>query len=364
MGIIVSFCITVYNQSQLVKKCIDSIVAYPGKDIEIIISDDGSTEDICGLVSLYHDDRIKYYLNEKNLGHDRNILNALSKATGQYAFLLRTRDLMIPDKIPLLIEAAKTGDASYITGEAVNENGELKIHYSKEFFTQGQETIDANFKLFIHPSGNMYRLSDLDFQKIWSFLDENDVPKNGFIVHSLIRLKLANTGNFRLIKEPVWIYTDTEVAVDRAVNKSNNGLNVYDPTLTGKRYEYEVKWATEILRAEDYRAVYYLLTALYLDTITWGFKLSNSDKQSQYHYNYQQIKFSVSKERKQFRKICEKLYNEKRFDDPDLYKKKMNHIFLTNKTNGAVKYIVRFLTYKTPLYHMASRVYKKYMKGL
>ena len=109
MGIIISFCITVYNQIDLVKKCLDSIVAYKGKEIEIIISDDKSTENIQGLVNGYHDERIKYFLNKENLGHDRNILCALSRASGKYAFLLRTRDMIMPVAIPVVTEYATGG---------------------------------------------------------------------------------------------------------------------------------------------------------------------------------------------------------------------------------------------------------------
>lgn len=363
MEVLISFCITVYNQQDLVRKCIESIIPYNGDDIEIVISDDGSTENIGGLVDSFNDKRIKYYRNEENLGHDRNIISALSRANGQYAFLLRTRDLIIPDAIPLLIAATKKGNASYITGEAVNQDGELKIQYSQECFTCGDEAIEANYKLFIHPSGSMFRLADLDFKKLRDFLDENEVPKNGFIVHSLIRLELATTGDFQLIRKPVWIYTDSEASGDRAVNKSKNGVSVYDPSLTVKRYEYEVKWAKETLANEDYRKVFYLLTALYLDLITWGFKLTNSDKKSQYHYDYQKVKFSVTKQRKAFRDVCESLYDSK-LGDVIEHRQKMDKIFRKNKTAEAIKYAVRKVTYGTRLYNMAARFYKKNIKGL
>ncbi len=364
MGIMISFCITVYNQSELVKKCIDSIIGYDGQDIEIVISDDGSTEDIKKLVDSYHDDRIKYFLNEKNLGHDRNIICALSKARGKYAFLLRTRDLIISSAVPLLLKEAELEEASYITGEAINQNGDLKIQYTRDRFNRGNDAIEANYKLFIHPSGNMYRLADLNFAELVDFLDREAVPKSGFIVHNLIRLKLATMGDFHLIKEPVWIYTDTESTGDRAVNKSTDGVSVYDPSLLEKRYKYEVAWARQVLENEDYKKTFYLLTALYLDQITWGFKLSNSDKQSQYHYDYREVEFSVSKQRKLFRKVCDELYDAKFCETQKNYKKSIDRLFLKNKTFDAVKYAVRKVTYGTPAYNAVARIYKKYIKGL
>jgi glycosyltransferase involved in cell wall biosynthesis len=364
MELVVSFCITVYNQSELVKKCIDNIVKYNGNDIEIVISDDGSTEDIKTLVDSYQDGRIKYYVNEKNLGHDRNILNVLSKAKGKYAFLLRTRDLIIPNRIPLLVKEAKTDSASYITGEAINQNGDLKIQYTKDCFHQGSEAIQKNYDMYIHPSGNMYRLRDIDFPELLEFMDKNKIPKDGFIVHNMIRLKMATLGDFKLINKPVWIYTDTESARDRAVNKSLKGMSVYDPSLLEKRYLYEVKWAKQILEKDNYKKVFYLLTRLYLDLITWGFKLSNSDKKSQYHYDYQKVNFSVSKQRKKFRVICESLYSPQLGETKKVYEKRINNLFFKNRTIDAVKFVVRKITYGTSLYNVIARFYKKNIKGL
>ncbi len=364
MGIIISFCITVYNQSELVKKCLDSIVSYKGNDIEIIISDDCSTENIKLLVEGYHDKRIKYYRNETNLGHDRNIVNALSKAAGKYAFLLRTRDLIISSAIPLLIDLGKVSQASYITGEAVNQLGELKIKYTKECFNQGEDALEANYNLYIHPSGSMYKLSCLDTDELASFLDENNVPKNGFIVHSMIRLLMAVKGDFCLIQEPVWVYVDTESTGDRAVNRSIGGVSVYDPSLVEMRYQYEIKWAKKILKKNEYKKMYYYLTALYLDLVTWGFKLSNNDKKSQYHYDYERVDFSVSKERKNFRSLCESYYDEDLEDERDKYYKKINKLFMRNQTLGALKYAVRAITYGTTAYNTMARAYKKYFKGL
>ena len=358
MGIAVSFCITVYNQCELVKRCIDSIVAYKGNDIEIVISDDGSTEDIKTLVDEYQDKRIRYYVNNVNLGHDRNIVNALSKANGKYAFLLRTRDMIIPNAIPRIISVAEKGQASYITGEAINQTGDVKIQYSKTMYKKGEEALEANFKLFIHPSGNMYRVSDLELSAISNFLDENKVPKDGFIVHSLLRMQLAVKGDFRLLSPAIWVYADTETSTDKAVNRSVNGRSVYDPCLIEKRFLYEDRWAKQIM-GEYYSKAFFLLVPLYLDFVTWGFKLTNADKRTQKHYGYDEIPFSVSKERKRFRTVCDKEYIQAGNSINTSYKRRMRRIFMKNSTIGAVKYLIRKCTYGSWLYNRLSVIYKK-----
>lgn len=362
--IAISFCITVYNQSDMVKRCIDSIVAYPGNDIEIIVSDDRSTEDIRKLADSYRDSRIRYFVNDRNEGHDRNILRALSHAGGKYAFLLRSRDRILADAVPLMVREAGTGNWSYITGTALNQDGAVKIRYTRESFAQGAEALQANYDLFIHPSGNMYRMKDVDPEALRRFLDEEEVPRNGFIVHSLIRLQLAAAGDFRLIREPVWVYADTEEAKDLAVNRSTEGVSVYDPSLIEKRYLYEMEWARRILPPEQYYPVMKTAAALYLDLATWGFKLTNGDKRVRQHYDFRKVRFSVREERKRFRELCDSLFDEKDGVSRETFRADMDAVFRKNRTKDAVKYAVRAATNGTPLYHMAARIYKKVFKGL
>jgi len=59
----ISFCIPVYNQRDLLKQCVDRIVEYPGNEIEIVVQDDCSTDDLRELIDCYEDPRIRYYCN-------------------------------------------------------------------------------------------------------------------------------------------------------------------------------------------------------------------------------------------------------------------------------------------------------------
>ena len=50
------------------KLAIDSILRQSYEDFELVIINDASPEDMNGLVDLYHDSRIVYLKNEKNIG--------------------------------------------------------------------------------------------------------------------------------------------------------------------------------------------------------------------------------------------------------------------------------------------------------
>ena len=60
----VSLIVPIYNSSKYLKKCLDSLVNQTLKDIEIILINDGSTDDSEKLIKNYEDKRIKYILKK------------------------------------------------------------------------------------------------------------------------------------------------------------------------------------------------------------------------------------------------------------------------------------------------------------
>lgn len=80
-----SIIIPVYNKSQYLNKCVQSIVAQSFTDWEIILVDDGSTDsspNICDQWSA-RDSRIQVF-HQKNAGVSTARNNGLKKATGEY----------------------------------------------------------------------------------------------------------------------------------------------------------------------------------------------------------------------------------------------------------------------------------------
>lgn len=300
-GVLVSFCIPVYNQKELVRKCIGSIVMCDDPRIEIVINDDGSTEDLRALAESFQDARIKYYRNPENLGHDRNILQSFLHASGQYAFLLRSRDQMIPESIPTLLDVIeKHPDCGYFLGAAIDEDGKARLNYEDTIIHETRDRIDAAFTLLIHPSGSCYKLSCLDLQRLWDFTERNNVGKHDFIIHVLMRQELALKADFCLVQKPLWVYVHSERQTDVAVNRTGNGVSVYDPSYSYRRFHLSVLWARET-DGDAYGDVLFVkIYKAYLYAVTWGFYINNSSREMQKHYSYEKIKFSVSGERKKF----------------------------------------------------------------
>ena len=75
----ISVILPVYNNCQLLPIAISSILEQSYLNFELLILNDGSTEDVDSIVKKFKDKRIKYYSREnKGLGASLNELLSLS----------------------------------------------------------------------------------------------------------------------------------------------------------------------------------------------------------------------------------------------------------------------------------------------
>ena len=100
----ISICIPHYNRAQYLLVVLESIRRQTYLKIEVIISDDCSTDDSASVIPAYIA-RVKvdtnvtfhYVRREKNGGYDINLRSALELATGDYLFILGNDDALATD---------------------------------------------------------------------------------------------------------------------------------------------------------------------------------------------------------------------------------------------------------------------------
>lgn len=95
----VSLIIPTYNKKEYLQAAIDSALKQDYLNLDIIITDDGSTDGTAEMMRSYHDqERIKYYRHDLNVGIKKNAYNALYHlASGKYAIFLDHDDYLIDD---------------------------------------------------------------------------------------------------------------------------------------------------------------------------------------------------------------------------------------------------------------------------
>lgn len=104
MGVKVSICTSVLNQSEYLKRMIDSVRLQTFEDWELFIVDDGSTENIRAVVEAYKDDRIKLHRFPENKGIPHGLNYALEHSTGEFLQPLSADEWIEPGKLKTQVE--------------------------------------------------------------------------------------------------------------------------------------------------------------------------------------------------------------------------------------------------------------------
>jgi len=90
-----------YNNAKYIKQAIESIYAQNYDNMEIIVVDDGSTDNTKEILKPYKD--IKYfYIEHKGISFARNV--ALKNSKGEYIAFLDSDDYWLPDKLNIQMQ--------------------------------------------------------------------------------------------------------------------------------------------------------------------------------------------------------------------------------------------------------------------
>lgn len=103
---VLSFCIPTYNRAQRVYKCVNHILQYPGDDIEVVVSNNASTDDTLAVLSTIKDPRLSVYSNDENIyGKNWSLVAALAK--GVFNAILSDEDVVLLENLHKIIKFLK-----------------------------------------------------------------------------------------------------------------------------------------------------------------------------------------------------------------------------------------------------------------
>ena len=137
---LVSVIIPTYNRVEYLGDAIDSALAQTYENIEVIVTDDGSTDGTQDLVESYTDPRIRFRQNRQNLGQMMNNRAAFVEAQGKYIANLHDDDRWAPTFLEKLVPPLESHDHvsvafsdHYVVDEDGSINGEWTEHNTKHF---------------------------------------------------------------------------------------------------------------------------------------------------------------------------------------------------------------------------------------
>lgn len=95
----VSVLMPVYNGEKYIREAIESILSQSFLDFELIVVDDGSTDNTEIIINSYKDKRIRYIANSTNLGLAGARNRAIEVSNGEYLAWLDSDDVSIKDRL-------------------------------------------------------------------------------------------------------------------------------------------------------------------------------------------------------------------------------------------------------------------------
>ncbi len=116
----VTVIVNLYNGRATLAETVASVIAQTFADWELLVWDDGSTDNSAEVLAQFHDSRIRYIRSDTQLPLGQARQRAIDLATGEWIAFLDQDDLWLPDKLERQLERVRTDpEAALIYGRTV-----------------------------------------------------------------------------------------------------------------------------------------------------------------------------------------------------------------------------------------------------
>lgn len=206
---LVSIVMGTYNGQEFLCQQIDSIIGQTYSNLEIIIQDDGSSDETCNILRHYasKDSRIQFFQNKENLGIVQNFYDLIDKARGEYIAISDQDDIWKPNKIESLLNHIGNHSLIYSDSQLIDQSG------------------DQTGKTLLETLGHTPKSGKM----LLSCLTENTVSGHACLFSKSIVPKILKHRYDPLLEEYMY---DMCIALTASLN---NGVHYYETPLTFHR---------------------------------------------------------------------------------------------------------------------------------
>jgi glycosyltransferase involved in cell wall biosynthesis len=149
-----TICIPTFNRAYIIDKTIECVLAQTYKDYDLIIVDDGSTDNTDEIVKKYliSDPSLRFFKNEKNLGLTKNWNRCIELTQGPAILLLLSDDLIDENYLELVNKKMEENTEIGIVASScryINIKGEIISEgrtFESQHFKAGDEAVMAFLK--------------------------------------------------------------------------------------------------------------------------------------------------------------------------------------------------------------------------
>lgn len=129
----VSVILTAFNEERYIKKAIESILNQTLTDLELIVVNDGSTDNTLDIINGFDDSRLKI-INQENMGPGAGRNNALKDAVGEYVMYLDGDDWYRLDAVETAYNEAKSKGTDFTFYQMINYDDKTGKLYENDWF--------------------------------------------------------------------------------------------------------------------------------------------------------------------------------------------------------------------------------------
>ena len=155
-----SVIIPTFNRADLLPRCLESVLGQRFQDFELLVVDDGSTDETPGVLKPFLKEKV-FYLNSSRGGVSRARNLGSKMARGQWLAFLDSDDLWFPEKLTLQYEfIQKNPSAVLVHGEEVWIRNGVRVNPMKKHKKGGGDQFERSLKLcLISPSATVIKRS-------------------------------------------------------------------------------------------------------------------------------------------------------------------------------------------------------------
>jgi len=153
---LLSLCIPTYNRCATLVPLVRRVLSMPGDEIQVVVLDNGSTDDTLARLAEIGDPRLIVRSNGVNRGVLFNVVNVLVQGTASYSILLLDKDSLDPALIPDFLEFLR-----HERPECGYSKYGLPVGTPPRSFPAGEAALRAVAYSCHHPTGYFFRTESL-----------------------------------------------------------------------------------------------------------------------------------------------------------------------------------------------------------
>ena len=233
---VVSIIVPIYNAEKYIKDTIESIIKQSYKNLEIILVDDGSSDNSYSICQNFLYDKRITLLSQKNAGAPAARNNGMNIAQGEYLIFFDSDDILLDDAIEKMVKKIKMENSDLVIGNYSIFQDELVIKKNIQKLNRIKKNIYNLYFTSPFPNNKLYKTAIIKENKI--YFDDVLIGQDANFFYKIIPL----IKKVSIIDDSVCLYRLTKNSISRKYNARildiNNSLDLVKEDYLNKNREH------------------------------------------------------------------------------------------------------------------------------